>query len=256
MDSLWYLPASDISSIRLVNLIVDIGNTFIKLAIYDQGELQIVQRYKKVLVQDIKELHKQYPFQISIVSSVRKTKPYFLTYLKKHHSLMTLTHRTKVPINNLYATPKTLGLDRLAVMVAAAVTYPGQNALVIDIGTCMTYDYLQAGKDYLGGNIAPGVELRLKAMHHFTSALPLVSRAWQEEQLGDTTQAALQNGAVWGVKLEIEGFIKTLTKNRGKMAVILTGGDAVYFGEHLDSKIFVAPNFLLKGLNAIIEHNH
>jgi len=169
---------------------------------------------------------------------------------------MTLSHKTKVPIKNLYGTPKTLGLDRLAVMVAAAVTYPGKSALVIDIGTCMTYDYLEEGKNYLGGNIAPGVELRLKGMHHFTSALPLVDRAFNQEQLGKSTKTALQNGAVWGIKLEIEAFIKTLTKKRGKMVVILTGGDASYFGEQLDSKIFVAPNFLLKGLNAILEYNH
>jgi type III pantothenate kinase len=239
-----------------MNLIVDIGNSFMKLAIYQDGELLEVSRHKKVLVKDIKALHAEYPFSRSIVSSVRKEKPYFLSYLAKHHKLLTLSHKTKVPIKNEYGTPQTLGLDRLAVMVAAAVTYPDQSALVIDIGTCMTYDYLEKGKTYLGGNIAPGVELRLKAMHHFTSALPLVSRSWNDAQLGMSTKEALQNGAVWGIKLEIEAFIKTLTKKRGKMTVILTGGDATYFGEHLDSKIFVAPNFLLKGLNAILEHNH
>ena len=140
-------------------------------------------------------------------------------------------------------------------MVAAATSYPNKSTLVIDIGTCMTYDYLDKGKTYLGGNIAPGVELRLKAMHHFTSALPLVSRKWNEELLGSSTKSALQNGAIWGVKLEIESFIKTLTKKRGQMTVILTGGDASYFGERIESKIFVFPNFLLKGLNAILEHN-
>ena len=92
-------------------------------------------------------------------------------------------------------------------------------------------------------------------MHHFTSALPLVSRKWNEELLGSSTKSALQNGAIWGVKLEIESFIKTLTKKRGQMTVILTGGDASYFGERIESKIFVFPNFLLKGLNAILEHN-
>ena len=238
-----------------MNLIVDIGNSFIKLAIYKQGELLVVQRYKKVLVKDIKALYYKYPFKRSIVSSVRKKRPYFLSYLEKHHQLLTLSHKTPVPIDNAYGTPKTLGLDRLAVMVAAAVTYPGKSALVIDIGTCMTYDYLKDGKTYLGGNIAPGVELRLRAMHHFTSALPLVSRKWNEEQLGSSTKSALQNGAIWGIKLEIESFIKTLTKKRGQMTVILTGGDATYFGERIDSKIYVERNFLLKGLNAILEHN-
>ena len=174
-----------------MNLIVDIGNSFIKLAIYKHGKLLEVQRHTKVLVKDIKDLYVKYLFDKSIVSSVRKKNPYFLTYLKKHHKLLTLSHKTKVPIVNGYRTPKTLGLDRLAVMVAAAVTYPDKSTLVIDIGTCMTYDYLEKGKTYLGGNIAPGVELRFMGMHHFTSALPLVSRDWNKDLLGISTKTCL-----------------------------------------------------------------
>lgn len=238
-----------------MNLIVDIGNTFIKLAIYAGDEQLFLKRYKKVLVKDVKAVFKKFPFEKSIVSSVRKTHPYFLKYLEKNHGLLTLSHKTNVPITNKYGTPKTLGLDRLAAVVGAAVTYPGKKALVIDIGTCMTYDYIDGNKNYWGGNIAPGVELRLNAMHHFTSALPLVKRKWNPELLGKSTQTAIQNGAVWGVKLEIESFIKTLTSKKGHLHVILTGGDATYFGELIDSEIFVAPNLLLKGLNEILKYN-
>ena len=239
-----------------MHLVVDIGNSFIKLAIYNDGELKTVSRHEKVFVKDIKSLYAKYPFTRSIVSSVRRKEPYFLEYLRKHHALLTFSHKTPLPIQNNYGTPKTLGLDRLAVMVAAADQFSGQSALVIDIGTCMTYDFIDQKGVYHGGNIAPGVELRLKGMHHFTAALPLVKRKWNSDILGSSTKSALQNGAVWGIKLEIESFIKTLTKKWGKMVVIVTGGDAEYFGELLDSKIFVAPYFLLKGLDAILRHNH
>lgn len=238
-----------------MNLIIDIGNTFIKLAIYEDDRILFLKRYKKVLVKDIKNLYKKYPFSKSIVSSVRKTEAYFLKYLTKHHSLITLSHKTKVPITNKYGTPKTLGLDRVAAVVGASIAFPRKKALVIDIGTCMTYDYIDNKKFYWGGNIAPGVELRLNAMHHFTSALPLVKRKWNDEMLGKSTKSAIQNGAVWGIKLEIESFIKTLTSKKGHLHVILTGGDATYFGELIDSEIFVAPNLLLKGLNEILKYN-
>jgi len=193
-----------------LNLIVDIGNSFIKLAVMAaDNELVYFKRYSKVLVKDIKALYKKYKFVRSISSSTRKGTPYFLEYLKKHHGHITLSHKTKVPITNKYGTPKTLGLDRLAAVVGAVNCYPKNNVLVIDIGTCMTYDYINKQKQYYGGNIAPGVELRLNAMHHFTSQL----------------------------------------------TVILTGGDASYFGEIIDSEIFVDSNLVLKGLNDILTYN-
>ena len=112
----------------------------------------------------------------------------------------------------MYKTPATLGLDRLAAVVGAVNIYPKKNVLVIDIGTCMTYDYVDKYNNYHGGNISPGIELRLNAMHHFTSALPLVKRKKNKEMLGKSTKEAIQNGAVLGIKFEIERFIKTLTK--------------------------------------------
>ena len=238
-----------------MNLVIDIGNSFIKVAIFKEGELVFHMREKKIRVADIKKIHQKYPFKKSILSSVRIANPYFVRHLIANYKLIELDHKTKVPIKSKYGTPKTLGLDRLAAVIGAAKLYPGKNACVIDIGTCMTYDYIDADKVYWGGNIAPGVELRLRAMDEFTSALPTVKRKWNPEILGLSTKAAMQNGAVWGVKMEIERFIKTLTNKKGKMVVILTGGDAKYFGELVDSKIFVDSNLLLTGLNDILEYN-
>jgi len=238
-----------------VKLIVDIGNSFFKLAIFRDDEMVFFKRFVKVRVKDLNEIRKKFPFQSAIVSSVRKKNAYFIQHLKHNYHLTILSNKTKVPVKILYTTPSTLGLDRLAAVVGAINKFPKKNVLVIDIGTCMTYDYVDKFKNYHGGNISPGIELRLNAMHHFTSALPLVRRKKNKDILGKSTKEALQNGAVLGIKLEIERFIKTLTKKKGQMAVILTGGDAQYFGEMLESKIFVDPNLVLKGLNEILKYN-
>jgi len=238
-----------------LKLIIDIGNSFIKLSIFEGDKIVFFKRYVKVLVKDINALRKKYPFTKAIVSSVRKSLPYFIQHLQKNYHLLVLSHKTKVPVKNLYKTPATLGLDRLAAVVGARYEHPKKNVLVIDIGTCMTYDYLDKLNNYHGGNISPGIELRLNAMHHFTSALPLVKRKKNDDMLGKSTKEAIQNGAVLGIMFEIEHFIKTLTRKKGKMVVILTGGDAQYLGEMLESKIFVDPDLVLRGLNQILKYN-
>ena len=238
-----------------MNLIIDIGNSFIKLAIYEKGKIVFINRYTKVRVSDINEIRKKYQFAKAILSSVRRSKPYFIQHLQKNYHLTILSHKTKVPVKMTYKTPKTLGLDRLAAVVGAVAAYPGKKVLIIDIGTCMTYDYVDDKKVYHGGNISPGIELRLSAMHEFTSSLPLVKRKKHEDLLGKSTTHAMQNGAIWGVKLEIEHFIEKLTKKYGRLMVILTGGDAIYFGDWIESKIFVVPNLVLDGLNHILNQN-
>ncbi|NNF20890.1 MAG: type III pantothenate kinase [Saprospiraceae bacterium] len=239
-----------------MNLVVDIGNTFIKIAVFEKDVLVYTEKFRQFRVKDLKNLRKKYPFTLCISSSVRKSDPYFIQHLSRNYHLLLLSHKTKVPIKNLYKTPKTLGLDRLAAVVGATNQYPGKNILVIDIGTCMTFDFIDKERNYLGGNISPGVELRLNAMHHFTSSLPLVQRKNNKDILGKSTKEALQNGAFHGLKYEIEGFIKNLTKKNRSLTVILTGGDAVNFGETLESKIFVDPNLVLKGLNDILTYNN
>jgi len=239
-----------------MNLILDIGNTFIKLAIYANDEIVYYKRYEKLLVKDIQLLRKKYPFTQSIISTVRKSLPYVVQHLQKNYHLILLSHKTKVPVKILYKTPHTLGLDRLAAVVGAVHQYPKKRILVIDIGTCMTYDYVDERLNYQGGNISPGIELRLQAMHHFTSSLPLVKRKNNEDVIGRSTKSAIQNGAIWGIKFEIERIIDYLTKKWGRLTVILTGGDAIYFGDLIESKIFVNPNLVLDGLNHILKQNH
>ncbi len=238
-----------------MNLVVDIGNSFIKIAVFKEDTILYSKYHKTFHVKDLKVLRKKYPFSRAIASSVRQNNPYFIQHLLKNYNLLLLDHKTKVPIKNMYKTPSTLGFDRLAAVVGGNHLYAKKNVLVIDIGTCMTFDYIDKAGNYLGGNISPGIEVRLKSMNEYTSSLPLVKRSNNQDILGKTTKSALQNGAVKGIKYEIESFIKTLTKKMGHLTVILTGGDALYFGELIESKIFVDPKLVLKGLNEILKYN-
>ena len=235
-------------------LCIDIGNTRTKLAIFDQQELKYHQAKVKWLVSDFKKLVSKFRIDRSIISSVKKSKPRYFNYLHKNTQLIELTHKTPVPIINKYGTPKTLGRDRLAAAVGAYASYPKKNNAIIDIGTCVKYDYIDKNGTYFGGNIAPGVEMRLKAMHHFTAALPSIKHKQPKNLLGLSTGEAMNNGAVLGVVFEIESFIRRLKAEKGSINVILTGGGASFFGEIVKSKIFVDSLIILKGLNKIASY--
>lgn len=237
-----------------MNLCIDIGNTFTKLAIFDQQEILYFKSNKKWLVGDIKKLVTKFSVDWAIISTVKKSNPRYFTYLDKHTQLIQLTHKTKIPITNNYSTPKTLGRDRLAAAVGAFASYPKKNNVIIDIGTCVKFDYIDKNGTYFGGNISPGVEMRLKAMHHFTAALPSIKRKHPKNLLGLSTEEAMNNGAVLGVVFEIEAFIRRLKAEKGSINVILTGGGASFFGDFVKSKIFVDSLLILKGLNKIASY--
>jgi len=175
--------------------------------------------------------------------------------LLKKYQLLYLNAKTSLPIKNLYKTPKTLGKDRLAGVVGASFLYPTKSCLVIDAGTCITYDIITTEGDYLGGNIAPGIEMRFKAMHEFTAQLPLVKRRNYKALMGNTTISALQTGGALGAVMEMGGFIEAYRKKYAPLRVILTGGDAEFFANRLKTKIFVNQNLVLIGLNKILSHN-
>ncbi|NNE27961.1 MAG: type III pantothenate kinase [Saprospiraceae bacterium] len=238
-----------------MNLVVDIGNSRIKTAIFEGREMIDFQIFETLRVTEIKQIEKKYAFKYCIMSSVRSKQPYFVQYLSRNYDLIVLDHKTKTGLKSLYKTRKTLGRDRIAASVGGANTFKNKNVLVIDLGTCIKYDFVSKEGIYEGGNIAPGLFMRLEAMHNFTSQLPLVKPKWNENLLGKSTKEALQNGAVRGISYEIADFIKTLTKKKGRFQVILTGGDADFFARTLESKIFVDPYLVLKGLNDILLYN-
>ena len=236
-------------------LTIDIGNSFAKLAIFHDGEIVYKERHHKLLVGNVDKLYKKFLFSRAILSSTRVIDKRIITAIQRRYDMIILDHNTAIPIKNLYRTPETLGRDRLAAMVGAYVQYPKQNCVIIDLGTCNTFDLVDKNGTYQGGNISPGVDMKLKAMNHFTSKLSQPVRQYNDDPIGKDTTSALQNGAFWGTIFEIESFIHRMNALFTPLNVILTGGDAEIFGSKLNSKIFVAPNIVLIGLHEILKYN-
>ncbi len=238
-----------------MNLIIDTGNTRTKLALFKKEEFISVQKIKNTAVlTELKLLFKTEAIQNCIISSVAGIPQEILQFLTKQSRLIILDSTTKIPFKNLYKTPKTLGVDRIALMAAAQKNHPNKNVLVIDAGTCITYDFLNDKNEYFGGAIAPGLKMKYKAMHQFTANLPLL-KPKANVKIGNSTKNAMHQGVVNGTVLEMEGIIHQYKKNNDNLTVVLTGGDTIFLAKLLKSSIFANPNFLLEGLNHILNYN-
>lgn len=239
-----------------MNLIIDIGNTRTKLGVFDKETLKHTTVLRKGWSLDrLKKTLKRYHIERVALSSVSSIEQATVDYLQENFVFLQLSDTTKLPISNHYKTPKTLGKDRLAAVVGAHSIYPGSNCLVVDAGTCITYDLITKKGDYLGGNIAPGITMRLEAMHQMTAKLPLVRRQKNNPSYGTTTVTAIRTGAQKGALMELEGFIRDYNKEFGRFKVLVTGGDAEYFANHIKTKIFVIQHLVLIGLNKILNYN-
>ena len=202
----------------------------------------------------IKEITKRFSILHSIVSTTGH-RDWEIKELGISGKNIELGHDTRLPIQIVYATPGTLGMDRIAAACGAASLFPGKNCLVIDAGTCVTMDVLLKTGVYVGGNIAPGLRMRLSAMHEYTAKLPLVEPGWPELPFGDSTLHALQNGASLGIIMEIEGLLHRTKGAFGEVSIVMTGGDAVFLAERLESQIFVTPELVAQGLFQILAFN-
>lgn len=241
----------------LMNLVVDVGNTLVKYAVFEKRKLLVDQSSESGLyVSMIKELFEVYPrIEYAILSSVGdldKKKFEILSLFCKAH---VLSHTSKVPFKNSYATPHTLGMDRIALATAAFYHNPNGNTLVIDMGTCITYDLVNDHGEYLGGAISPGLGMRYRAMHEQTAKLPMLEAETPLDFIGNTTANSMHNGVIQGIVHELNGTIDQY-KNRFKdLTVILTGGDSHFFAKRLKNSIFANSKFLLEGLNYLLEYN-
>lgn len=243
------------------NLVIDIGNTQTKLAVFNEQEL-VWFGYQEVMDADeINNIIFRYQAGKVIVSSVKKDREW-QQQISRQSKLYLFNYQMAKSVHNHYRTPQTLGLDRLAAVAGAADIYPGQASLVIDAGTCITYDYIDAGKNYAGGSISPGLSMRYKAMHNYTDGLPLVCKDENfDRNFGDDTTSAMVSGVQNGIKYEVEGFINSYQKQQPNLNIILTGGDGVFLDTLLKNSIFapyikIEPYLVLRGLNAVIkEHN-
>lgn len=235
------------------NLVVDIGNTSSKVGIFKQHKLV----EEKVFADHaaLKKYLVGVPAQAAIIASVSKTYDSILPALAHIPNTITLTHNLPLPIFNLYATPDTLGVDRLAGVCGARQMFPDEPCLVIDSGTCITYDFISEKGEYLGGAISPGLYLRLRSMHEFTARLPLVTIEGDIPLIGSSTKSCMQSGALNGMRAEIDGTIERYRQDYPKIRVILCGGDTHFFENNLKGTIFAVQNLVLKGLNSILLHN-
>jgi type III pantothenate kinase len=240
----------------LTNLAIDIGNTRTKLAVFHGSELVRIEVWETLELGALQQLAYNHTVEKIILSSVSKQPAEVMDYLKALPGFLELTTETPLPIGIRYKTPHTLGKDRVAAAVGACHLYPGEHCLIVDAGTCIKLDVVSAGGEFLGGNISPGIEMRLKAMHHFTARLPLVAKGAElPDFLGDSTENALRNGGELGALLEVAGFIGRCSQQMQPLRVILTGGDADFFVKNLKTKIFAHQNLVLLGLNQILQHN-
>jgi type III pantothenate kinase len=240
-----------------MNLVIDIGNTRSKLAIFKDCQMVTLKIEETINLKVLETLISEFPLiEQCIISSVSQIKDEIIAYISdRKFPLILLDAETLVPFTNNYSTKETLGRDRIAAIAGACKLFPGKNALVIDAGTAITFDMKDQHEKYLGGNISPGLEMRFKALHHFTANLPLLKSKISASFIGDSTNEAIINGVQNGIIFEMQGYIDSLQLKYPDLLVILTGGDSAFFENKVKRTIFVNSNLILSGLNTILEYN-
>lgn len=246
-----------------MNLIIDHGNTLIKIAFFYEDHLFDMQAFKILseaqLVEFITEVEKKYTrfgkLKYGIISSVVKDIQPLVKSLQDKLRVFELNSDLPVPLNIRYKTPLTLGNDRIASAVGATSMFPGSDLLVIDAGTCITYDFTNRNNEFIGGGISPGITMRFKALHTFTGNLPLLEGIKETELIGDSTARSILSGVVNGVYAEVEGIMERYREKFPNLITLFTGGDMNYFEKYTKSDIFAVSNLVLTGLNKILKFN-
>ncbi len=240
-----------------MNLIIDVGNTLVKFAVFKERSLM------RKMAFELKDFEKQFnsickihpELTSAIVASVGYLTKDQIKVIEEKLSLIEVNTSIRLPFANDYKTPQTLGADRVALVAAAVLHYPKTDALIIDAGTCITYDFVSRQTRYLGGAISPGLRLRYTSLNNLTAKLPLLETKLPNSITGDCTEASIHSGVVIGIIKEIDGVIDHYRIKYPDLTVILTGGDAKFLSNQLKNSIFAHSNFLLEGLNFILDYN-
>ncbi len=246
-----------------MKLIIDYGNTLVKVALFQEDSLHTLKSFQSLTVDQLKEFLEdagntsKNATQINnaIVSSVIDYPGEIKSWLTNKYNFVELNSLTPIPIKIRYKTPQTLGNDRIALAVAGSQFYPENDVLIIDAGTCITFDFVSKNSEYYGGSISPGIQMRFKALNTFTDKLPLVNPVDNPELIGNSTTNSIISGVMCGIYSEIDGIIDRYKKKFPDVKTILTGGDIIYFDKMLKNNIFANSNFVLKGLNMILDYN-
>lgn len=243
---------------KTVNLVIDIGNTLVKLAVFQDDNIIHTETSEIISSSTIDLLYRNFnKINQSIISTVSDLPLDVIGSLAEHKiRTVILDSQTSLPFTVKYKTPETLGKDRIAAVAGASILYDNHDILVIDAGTAITFDLINKNNEYLGGNISPGLDMRFKALNHFTAKLPLLKPEENFALVGDSTHSAIINGVQNGLIFEIEGYIGTLKTMYSELIILLTGGNAVFFELKLKNSIFVVPDLTLIGLNAILNFNN
>ncbi|MGN6494047.1 MAG: type III pantothenate kinase [Agriterribacter sp.] len=240
----------------MITLCFDFGNTRLKYAVFSNREML----YEKVLSdaspESIQEVLQSVRPDKSILSSVIEHDKKIETVLSAGSAFHLVTNTTQLPFTTPVSKPETIGADRLAISAAAVEFFPGKHNLIIGLGTCITYNFVNKQNQFLGGGISPGMEMRLKSLRDYTAKLPLVKADWNFPLVGYDTRTNITSGVILGMAKEIDGIIDAYSERYDNFNALLTGGDSAYFAQLLKNKIFADPHLIYKGLYAISEYNN
>jgi len=239
-----------------ITLCFDFGNTRKKVAVFHDDEMKEAVILPDDSTEAIRSLIDRFNPAKSILSSVINHNPEMEDLLAARTKFHKLSHHTKVSFTTPVGKPETIGADRLALTAAAVHYYPTKNNLVVGLGTCITYNFINKYHEFVGGGISPGLEMRLKALNYYTAKLPLIKPDSNLPLIGYDTATNILSGVVLGMAKEIDGFIEAYRERFRNFNVLLTGGDIVYLASHLKNKIFADPDLIFKGLYAISEVNN
>lgn len=237
-------------------LAVDVGNTRIKAAVFEGSTLlETFVFLKTELEKSIQNILNKYK-KISqlVIASVSDVEKQAFIDFEGSINIHFVSHKDAFPFVNCYETPQTLGIDRMVLAAGATFQFPNQNRLVIDAGTCVTYDFIDENDNYLGGAISPGLRLRYEALHNFTAKLPLLTLENPKHFTGKSTSESIHSGVVNGLVCEIDGFINQYKAQYSNFIIILTGGDTEFLAKRLKNTIFANSNFLLESLNQTFQY--
>lgn len=240
----------------MTTLCFDFGNTRLKVAVFKDNKMQeaiVLKDDSEATLHELLAIHKP---EHSILSSVIKHNPLTENILTSQSTFHKLSASTKINFTTPVGKPETIGADRLALVAAAVHFYPKKNNLIIGLGSCITYNFVNQYHQFLGGGISPGMDMRFKAMHDFTALLPLEKETWNIPLIGYDTRTNLQSGVLNGMAAEIEGIIHKYEQKYSNFNVVLTGGNSSYFAGQLKTRIFADHNFLFKGLYALSQLNN
>lgn len=237
-------------------LCFDFGNTRLKAALFQDSKLIEIFIFENDGVEIIGSVLTNFDIQKTILSSVIHHDPEIENLLSSKTKFHKLNHLSRLPFTTPVGKPETIGADRLALSAAAVYFFPKQHNLVIGMGSCITYNFINADHEFLGGGISPGMEMRMKSLNQFTAKLPIVKPDGNVPLVGYDTVTNILSGVVMGMANEIDGFINAYKERYGNFNVHLTGGDLVYLAPHLKNQIFADPELIFKGLYAVSEVNN